>query len=162
MTASRQRMLVIGKTPSTVPKIKELTGEKLDVISANDVRLPDASADYVVVDSSEPQLMSDLQVCAMGLLSALPDGIVLLDDDLNILWHNTTFRQLLRTAETHGRAAIAGRHSSGGRNRPAADRHTGEFRRSCIADCSSRRPQFAGPATGENHHQSGTEATSRR
>lgn len=99
MTASRQRMLVIGKTAATVPKIKELTGEKLDVVSANDVRLPDASADYMVVDASEPQLMSDLQVCAMGLLSALPDGIVLLDDDLNILWHNTTFRQLLRTEE---------------------------------------------------------------
>jgi len=99
MIEARQRMLVIGKAASTVPKIKELTGEKLDVISADDVRLPDASADYVVVDASEPQLMSDLQVCAMGLLSALPDGIVLLDDDLNILWHNTTFRQLLRTEE---------------------------------------------------------------
>ncbi len=99
MTGSRQRMLVIGKTASTVPHIKELTGEKLDVISANDVRLPDASADYLVVDASEPQLMSDLQVCAMGLLSALPDGIVLLDEDLTILWHNATFRQLLRTTE---------------------------------------------------------------
>ncbi len=99
MIEARQRMLVIGKAASTVSKIKELTGEKLDVISADDVRLPDASADYVVVDASEPQLMSDLQVCALGLLSALPDGIVLLDDDLNILWHNSTFRQLLRTEE---------------------------------------------------------------
>lgn len=99
MTATRQRMLVIGKTDSTVPKIKELTGEKVEVISADDVVLPDASADFVVVESSEPQLMSDLQVSAMGLLSALPDGIVLLDEDLNIRWHNTTFRQLLRTAD---------------------------------------------------------------
>ena len=99
MTASRQRMLVIGKTASTVPKLKELTGEKLDVISASDVKLPDASADYVVVDGSESQLMSDLQVCAMGLLSALPDGIVLLDEGLKVLWHNTTFRRLLRTAD---------------------------------------------------------------
>jgi transcription antitermination factor NusA-like protein len=31
MTATRQRMLVIGKTDSTVPKIKELTGEKVEV-----------------------------------------------------------------------------------------------------------------------------------
>jgi len=99
MTESRQRMLVIGKTTDAVPKIKELTGEKLDVVSAEDVQLPDASADFVVVDSSEPQLMSDLQVCAMGLLSALPDGIVLLDENLSILWHNTTFRQMLRTAD---------------------------------------------------------------
>ncbi len=99
MTAIRQRMLVIGKTDSTVPKIKELTGEKVEVISADDVTLPDASADFVVVESSEPQLMSDLQVSAMGLLSALPDGIVLLDEHLNIRWHNTTFRQLLRTAD---------------------------------------------------------------
>ena len=99
MTATRQRMLVIGKTDSAVPKIKELTGEKVEVISADDVTLQDASADFVVVESSEPQLMSDLQVSAMGLLSALPDGIVLLDEDLNIRWHNTTFRQLLRTAD---------------------------------------------------------------
>lgn len=99
MTESRQRVLVMGKTADTVPKIKELTGEKIDIISATDVKLPDTSADFVVVDSSEPQLMSDLQVCAMGLLSALPDGIVLLDENLNILWHNTTFRQLLRTSE---------------------------------------------------------------
>ena len=99
MTATRQRMLVIGKTDSAVTKIKELTGEKVEVISADDVTLPDASADFVVVESSEPQLMSDLQVSAMGLLSALPDGIVLLDEDLNIRWHNTTFRQLLRTAD---------------------------------------------------------------
>lgn len=99
MTGTRQRMLVIGKTDSTVPIIKELTGEKVEVISADEVTLPDASADFVVVESSEPQLMSDLQVSAMGLLSALPDGIVLLDEDLNIRWHNTTFRQLLRTAD---------------------------------------------------------------
>ena len=99
MTASRQRMLVIGKTASTVQKLKELTREQLEVVSANDVRLPHALADYLVVDGSEPQLMSDLQVCAMGLLSALPDGIVLLDEGLNILWHNTTFRQLLQTAD---------------------------------------------------------------
>ncbi|MEZ6035162.1 MAG: response regulator [Planctomycetaceae bacterium] len=99
MTESRQRMLVMGKTADTVPKLKELTGEKLDVVSAADVRFPDASADFVVVDSSEPQMMSDIQVCAMGLLSALPDGIVLLDESLNILWHNSTFRHLLRTSE---------------------------------------------------------------
>ncbi|MCX7385424.1 MAG: response regulator [Planctomycetota bacterium] len=99
MAVSRQRMLVIGNTASTVPKIKELTGDRVEVISCNHVRLPDVSADYVVVDGSEPQLMSDLQVCAMGLLSALPDGIVLLDDDLTVLWHNSTFRELLRTAK---------------------------------------------------------------
>lgn len=99
MAVSRQRMLVIGNTASTVPKIKELTGDRVEVISCNHVRLPDVSADYVVVDGSELQLMSDLQVCAMGLLSALPDGIVLLDDDLTVLWHNSTFRELLRTAK---------------------------------------------------------------
>jgi CheY-like chemotaxis protein len=77
--------------------MKELAGERLDVVSANDVRMPDASADYVVADGSEPQMMYDLQVGAMGLFSALPDGVVLLDDTLRILWHNLTFRSLLRS-----------------------------------------------------------------
>ena len=97
MTATRERMLVMGRNSAAVPRIKELTGERLDVVSVNDVQLPDASADYMVVDSSEPGLMSDMQVCGMGLLSALPDGVVLLDDSQLILWHNSTFRILLKT-----------------------------------------------------------------
>ena len=79
MAATRKRMLVMGRTGSAVPRIKELTGEQVDVVSANDVPLPDSSADYMVVDSSEPGLMSDMQVCGMGLFSALPDGVVLRD-----------------------------------------------------------------------------------
>ncbi len=99
MTETRQRMLVIGSDASSVPNIKELTGEKLDVVFASDVTLPDLTADFVIADSSEPQLMSDLQACGMGLLSALPDGIVLLDEDFNVLWHNSTFRHLLKTTD---------------------------------------------------------------
>ncbi|HRA89414.1 MAG TPA: GAF domain-containing protein, partial [Planctomycetaceae bacterium] len=99
MTETRQRMLVIGSDASSVPNIKELTGEKLDVVSASDVTLPDLTADFVIADSSEPQLMSDLQACGMGLLSALPDGIVLLDEEFNVLWHNSTFRHLLKTTD---------------------------------------------------------------
>lgn len=100
MTATRQRMLVLGGSGSAVPRMKELTGERLDVVSTNDVQLPDASADYMVVDRSEPGLMSDVQFCAMGLFSALPDGVVLLDDSFCILWHNATFRNLLRPEGT--------------------------------------------------------------
>lgn len=100
VTATRERMLVMGRADTVVPRMKELTGERLDVVSASDVRMPDASADYVVVDNSEPDLVSELQVCAMGLFSALPDGVVLLDDSLAILWHNSTFRDLLRVEGT--------------------------------------------------------------
>lgn len=123
MAVSRQRMLVIGNTASTVPKIKELTGDRVEVISCNHVRLPDVSADYVVVDGSEPQLMSDLQVCAMGLLSALPDGIVLLDDDLTVLWHNSTFRELLRTAKLIVGQALARCYPPCRRHRSATNSH---------------------------------------
>jgi CheY-like chemotaxis protein/GAF domain-containing protein len=90
-------MLVIGRTAAAVPTMRELAGGRLDVISSNDVRMPDASADYVVVEGSERQTMFDLQVGAMGLFSALPDGVVLLDDTLQILWHNLTFLSILRS-----------------------------------------------------------------
>jgi CheY-like chemotaxis protein len=93
-------MLVVGTTGSAAAIMKELTGEQLEVVSANDVKMPDASADFVVVDGSEPQLMSDLQVCAMGLFGALPDGVLLLDDTLSILWHNETFQKLIRADHT--------------------------------------------------------------
>lgn len=97
MTATRQRMLVLGNSGSAVPAIRELTGERVDVLSTSEVSMPDASADYMIVDRSEPTLMSDVQVCAMGLFSALPDGVALLDESFNVLWHNTTFRNLIRT-----------------------------------------------------------------
>lgn len=97
MAVTRPRMLVMGRTGAAVPQMKELAGERADVVSASDVRLPTANADYIVFDGSEPQLSSDLQVCAMGLLSALPDGVALLDETLTVLWHNSTFRNLLRT-----------------------------------------------------------------
>ena len=54
-------MLVMGRTGAAVPRMKELTGEQLDVVSANDVRMPNALVDFVVVDGSEPQLMYDLR-----------------------------------------------------------------------------------------------------
>ncbi len=88
-------MLVLGKNGSAVPRLRELTGERVDIVSTSDISLPDASADYMVVDSSEPGLMCDMQVCAMGLLGALPDGVVLLDESQLILWHNIKFKNLL-------------------------------------------------------------------
>ncbi len=96
MTPTRPKMLVMGRTGAAVPRMKALTGEQLDIVSANDVRMPDPSADYIVADGSEPQLMSDLQVCSMGMFGALPDGVLLLDDTLSILWHNETFRKLIK------------------------------------------------------------------
>ncbi len=96
MAAARPKMLVLGRNTTTVPRMKELAGEGVDVVSGSDVAMPNAAADFLVVDGTEPQLASDLQVCAMGLFSALPDGVVLLDDELNILWHNQTFSQLLQ------------------------------------------------------------------
>ena len=100
MTASRQRMVVLGQTGAAVPQIRELIEDRLDVVSTNEVQMPDLSADYLIVDKAESDLMSDIQVCAMGLFSALPDGVVLLDESFSILWHNSTFRNILKAEGT--------------------------------------------------------------
>ena len=100
MTASRQRMVVLGQTGAAVPQIRQLIEDRLDVVSTNEVQMPDLSADYLIVDKAESDLMSDLQVCAMGLFSALPDGVVLLDESFTILWHNSTFRNILKAEGT--------------------------------------------------------------
>ncbi len=100
MTASRQRMVVLGQTGAAVPQIRQLIEDRLDVVSTNEVQMPDLSADYLIVDKAESDLMSDIQVCAMGLFSALPDGVVLLDESFTILWHNSTFRNILKAEGT--------------------------------------------------------------
>jgi len=100
VTASRQRMVVLGQTGAAVPQIRQLIEDRLDVVSTNEVQMPDLSADYLIVDKAESDLMSDIQVCAMGLFSALPDGVVLLDESFTILWHNSTFRNILKAEGT--------------------------------------------------------------
>lgn len=100
MTASRQRMVVLGQTGAAVPQIRQLIEDRLDVVSTNEVQMPDLSADYLIIDKAESDLMSDVQVCAMGLYSALPDGVVLLDESFSILWHNSTFRNILKAEGT--------------------------------------------------------------
>ena len=100
MTVSRQRMVVLGQTGAAVPQIRQLIEDRLDVVSTNEVQMPDLSADYLIVDKAESDLMSDIQVCAMGLFSALPDGVVLLDESFTILWHNSTFRNILKAEGT--------------------------------------------------------------
>ena len=100
MTAARQRMVVLGQTGAAVPQIRQLIEDRLDVVSTNEVQMPDLSADYLIVDKAESDLMSDIQVCAMGLFSALPDGVVLLDESFTILWHNSTFRNILKAEGT--------------------------------------------------------------
>lgn len=99
VSATRQKMMVLGQDHGSVPLLKELAGDRMDVVTTDDSPLPDSTVDFMIVDNSDPEMMSDLQVCSMGLLAALPDGVVLLDDGLNILWHNTTFRALLKAED---------------------------------------------------------------
>jgi CheY-like chemotaxis protein len=93
-------MVVLGQTGAAVPQIRQLIEDRLDVVSTNEVQMPDLSADYLIVDKAESDLMSDIQVCAMGLFSALPDVVVLLDESFTILWHNSTFRNILKAEGT--------------------------------------------------------------
>jgi CheY-like chemotaxis protein len=99
MAGARPKMVVFGSEGAAVPMIRELTGERTDVLNSSDVVMPQAVADFFVFDTRDQQLSSDIQVCAMGLLSALPDGVVLLNKSLTVLWHNQTFRNLLGTTD---------------------------------------------------------------
>ena len=96
MTTNRKRLLVFGHASTTLPHVMQLAKDELDVVRASEVHMPDCVADYVFVDGSEPQQISDVQIGALGVFHALPDGVVLLDESLTILWHNQTFRQIIK------------------------------------------------------------------
>lgn len=98
MTTNRKRLLVFGHASTTLPHVMQLAKDELDVVRASEVHMPDCVADYVFVDGSEPQQISDVQIGALGVFHALPDGVVLLDESLTILWHNQTFRQIIKAA----------------------------------------------------------------
>ncbi|MFN9717520.1 MAG: response regulator, partial [Planctomycetota bacterium] len=73
---------------------------QIDMVISTDAAMADVSADYVVADTSSPRRVMDLQLCAMGLFDALPQGIALLDQTQTVRWHNASFRSLLKSDET--------------------------------------------------------------
>lgn len=105
MASNRKRAVVFAaKSPDTNPAESSALnpahpllpdGSACDPISGTENPLPSPPADWLLVDNSNPERLADASMGALGLFQLLPEGAALLDDQLQIRWHNTQFQQIL-------------------------------------------------------------------
>ncbi len=105
--ATRQRLLVFGQAGEAAQTLLDAAGQVADVsqftastpLAAADSHatgspLQDAPSALLFVGDSVRRL-AELQWSSLGLLDAISDGIVVLDDRQCILWHNGPFATMI-------------------------------------------------------------------
>ena len=98
--ATRQRLLVFGKVDPETGRLLEQAAEMLEIVPARLLQQTDVKADAVLFTGEQTKNADQLQLGAMGFLDVVPDGLVLLDNRQNIVWHNARFSEMLGTAES--------------------------------------------------------------
>jgi CheY-like chemotaxis protein/PAS domain-containing protein len=94
----RPKLLVFGRADGTAAEPLAELQERFDVVVPDDLkeglrRFRDESFDALLLVGPEAATPGSL-LDAGGILENLPDGIVLLDPELNVLWANRRLRQL--------------------------------------------------------------------
>ena len=92
MASSKPRLLVTGDSDESARQLCRIFGESVEFIRPDS---PDAaSADGILLPGSSARHHEDLQLCAQGFLESVPDALVLVDDENQIVWHNPVFSEL--------------------------------------------------------------------
>lgn len=101
--ATRLRLLLLGNLDSQTQPLLQQLADVVEIASGGQVRSTE-SADLLVFVGDAARYSTALQLTAAGLLDCLPDGLVLLDDQQQIVWHNRPFLTI-----TGGTASCTGR-----------------------------------------------------
>ncbi|MCA9084309.1 MAG: response regulator [Planctomycetaceae bacterium] len=69
-------------------------GDSVEVVRSEGAGVPMPHLDGILFAGALARRFPDLQLCAQGFLDSVPDGLVLLDADKKITWHNRMFAQM--------------------------------------------------------------------
>ena len=114
MADSRLRLLVSGNSDKTTNDVCQNLGGVAELLRADDQSAVAPEVDGVLFTGDYARRSKDLQVCALGFLDSVPDGLVLIDDQNTIVWHNHVFQDMTgRTEALSGQifAEVLGVHS---------------------------------------------------
>lgn len=90
--SSKPRLLVSGDSQEAASQFCRIMGDNVEVVDADSPGAADA--DGVLFAGSFAKHTDVLQLCAKGFLDSVPDGLVLVDSDNRIVWHNRTFTNM--------------------------------------------------------------------
>jgi len=95
VSTSRPRLLVSGDADDINTDLCRNLSDVVDIIWT-DEDLNSPPVDGVLFTGSATERSADLQVCAHGFLDSVPDGLVLVDDQQRVVWHNQMFSKMAR------------------------------------------------------------------
>ena len=91
MDSSRPRLVVSGTPDDARTQFCEILGDTIDVVLPETPGAEDAEG--LLLLGSAKGRFRDIQLCLDGFLDAVPDGLVLIDSNGVIVWHNARFQQ---------------------------------------------------------------------
>ncbi|GAB5439873.1 MAG: response regulator [Fuerstiella sp.] len=89
---SKPRLLVSGDSQEATSQFCRLMGDSVEVVDPDSPHA--ANADGVLFAGEFAKRTDVLQLCAKGFLDSVPDGLLLIDSENRIVWHNQTFINL--------------------------------------------------------------------
>jgi CheY-like chemotaxis protein len=90
VSTSRPRLLVSGDPDNLNSDLCRNLSDTVEIVTAGE-GLAAPEIDGVLFTGSLTERSADLQVCAHGFLDSIPDGLALVDEHQNTVWHNSVF-----------------------------------------------------------------------
>ncbi len=90
--ATRQRLLVFGHADPQTRALLDQVGVSLDIVSAKLAFQTEIPFDLLLFAGESAKHADQLQMSALGFLNCVTDGLLLLDEQQQIVWHNDPFR----------------------------------------------------------------------
>ena len=107
VSGPRLRLLVSGVSDKTPDDVCQNLGDHVEFLAAGDQATSPAEIDAVLFAGDFVRRSRDLQVCALGFLDSVPDGLALVDDCGSVVWHNHVFQDMTcRTESFYGDSFI--------------------------------------------------------
>lgn len=93
--SGRQRILVFEDSENESQRLLTQVGEEFERVHPERPGQSQPPADLLLFSGRAAEMAEQLQLCAMGMLNSIPDGLVLLDTLQQVVWHNDQFRQMI-------------------------------------------------------------------
>ena len=93
----RRRLLVLGNADAELGPLLERAVETLDIVAGDTPLAAGQESDLVLLSGDLAHRSDQLKLCARGLLDNVPDGLILLDERQQIIWHNEPCRLLFES-----------------------------------------------------------------
>ncbi|MCA9051962.1 MAG: response regulator [Planctomycetaceae bacterium] len=94
MSPSRPTLLVSVDSDEAASQFCQIMADRVELVRPVPPGRPHFDTDGILFAGAFAKRQEDLQLCAAGFLDSIPDGLVLVNSENHIVWHNQMFANL--------------------------------------------------------------------